>query len=268
MPALRPKSTDKNRVRQPRNKGKMILLLAAAAALILSAIWFVSCRQSNDNGDNKVVIPSIPSSGQKEGASQQSSSGSKSSDASASKIIKSVKILPQSPVVSDTLKVELSVDNDRGEVINYKYLWIVNNKIVPDSDSEMLKPGSFKKGDIVSVRVVPYKYGAENPYSEALPVLIQNSAPALDMRSQPQKAGVVIEIQLVASDPDGDKAVFALEEPRLEGMTIDKETGKITFIPKKIEKGVYKFKASVSDNSGGKTTREFEIKIEAETLKK
>jgi hypothetical protein len=247
---------------------KTTLLIAAAAALIVSAVWFNSCKQANDNAENKAIIPAAPSSGQKENTSLQQTGESKPSEESSAKIVKSVKIFPQNPTALDALKTEIAVNNEKGGIINYKYLWLINNKIVPDSDSEMLNPGAFKKDDIVSVRVIPYKYGVEKAFTESSPVLIQNAAPALEMKSQQQKAAAVIELQLAASDPDGDKITFALEEPRIEGMVLDANSGKITFTPKKLEKGIYKFKASASDSSGGKVTKDFEIKIDFPEVKK
>jgi hypothetical protein len=45
-------------------------------------------------------------------------------------------------------------------------------------------------------------------------------------------------------------------------MTINKETGKIIWKPKKREKGTYKFGASATDIDGVRTSKTFEFKID------
>ncbi len=176
-------------------------------------------------------------------------------------MIKSIKLTPANPTVLDSIKAEAITNYDGIKNITYEYRWQVNQKTVDVAKYDILPPGIFKKRDIISVVVAPMMDGKKGHALMSSLILIQNSAPSLEMKEARQKLTDIIEIQLIGKDPDGDKLTYSLEPPLLEGMTIDKETGKIIWKPQGKEKGVYKFTASASDPDGGKITTTFELKI-------
>ncbi len=178
-------------------------------------------------------------------------------------MVKSIQFTPSQPTVLDNIKAEAKM-NYEAEGITYEYRWLVNQKSVDEVKGDTLPKGKFKKYDLVSVIITPLIKGTKSyPFASA-PIIIQNSVPSLDLKilSERQKIDKPIEMQLISSDPDGDKVTFSLEDPMLEGMTINKETGKIVWNPSKKERKTYQFSASASDNEGAKITKTFELKID------
>ncbi len=176
-------------------------------------------------------------------------------------IIKSIKFIPAEPTILDSIKVEASTDYDKGKV-TYEYLWEINNKPVTDIKGDTLPAGLFKKGDAIRVIVTPFVDEIKGYTYESMYAVVHSAPPSLELKETTQKLNDTIESQLISKDPDGDKVTFSLEEPILEGMTIEKETGKIIWKPKKREEGTYKFGASATDIDGIKVIKIFEFKIE------
>lgn len=177
-------------------------------------------------------------------------------------IIKAVKFIPPQPTVLDNVKAEVVTNYPRDDV-SYEYRWRVNQRVIEDVKDKILPAGRFKKNDHISLIVTSIIEGKKgHPYVSGT-VVIWNSVPSLDMKVMKDKQAIEepIELQLISSDPDGDKITFSLEPPTLQGMSINSETGRIIWNPQKKEKGVYRFEASASDPDGGKITKYFEIEI-------
>lgn len=178
-------------------------------------------------------------------------------------MVKSIQFLPENPTISDNIKVETKA-NYEARGITFEYKWMINQKVIDDIKGDTLPKGKFKKYDRVSVVITPYMDGAKGyPFGDNL-VIIQNSVPTMDMKevTQKLKKDAPIVLQLTSTDPDGDKITFSLEDPKLEGMTIDSATGRIVWKPQKKEKRAYQFSASASDPDGAKITKTFELKID------
>lgn len=178
-------------------------------------------------------------------------------------MVKSVQFTPKQPTVSDNIKAEAKT-NYEAQGITYEYRWMLNQKPIDDIKGDTLPTGKFKKYDYISVVITPYMKGNKSYPFISDAIVIQNSVPTLDMKllKERQKIDEPIEIQLTSSDPDGDKVTFSLDAPMLEGMTINKETGKIIWKPQKQQKGTYLFGASAADPDGAKITKTFELKLE------
>jgi hypothetical protein len=177
-------------------------------------------------------------------------------------VIKAIKFIPEQPTIFDNIKAEITISYSGEGKVTYEYLWKINNIAVNDIKGDTLPSGTFKKKDKISVRVTPYADGIEGYPYESMFIVIHSAPPSLELKETVQKISDTIEFQLISIDPDGDKVTFSLEDPYLEGMTINKETGKIIYKPLKKEKGVYKFRASATDTDGAKITKTFEFKID------
>lgn len=176
--------------------------------------------------------------------------------------IKKVILNPPQPLISDTIKADVSSDYKGTGKVKYEYKWHINGKPLKGIKGDTLPPGEFKKKDRVSVTVTPFLDGVEKDPYKSMFIVIHSSPPSLELKEISQKLNQTIELQLISTDPDGDKVTFSLEEPFLEGMTIEKETGEITWKSEKKEKGAYKFRASVTDSDGVKTAKTFEFRID------
>jgi hypothetical protein len=177
-------------------------------------------------------------------------------------VIKSIKLLPQQPTVLDNIKAEVSASYEGDEKITFEYRWKVSGAAIDGIKGDTLPAGLFKKGDLISVRITPIADEIKGRTYESMYAVVHSAPPSLELKETTQKLNDTIESQLISKDPDGDKVTFSLEEPILEGMTIEKETGKIIWKPKKREEGTYKFGASATDIDGIKVMKIFEFKIE------
>lgn len=174
--------------------------------------------------------------------------------------IKSITFIPAEPTIFDSIKAEALTDYNR-EKVAYEYLWEINNKPIAIIKGDTLTAGLFKKGDAIRVLVTPFADEIKGYTYESRFIIIHSAPPSLELKEMSQKLNKIIELQLISVDPDGDKVTFSLEEPLLEGMIINKETGKITWKIEKKEKKTYKFRASATDVDGAKTTKTFEFSI-------
>lgn len=178
-------------------------------------------------------------------------------------MVRSVKLIPAEPVSTDTVRAEAALNYQDAGKVTYRYQWKVNAKDIEGAQEDSLPPGPFKKNDKVSVRIVPSVDGKEGYPYESMFVLVRNAPPTLELKEKKQKLGDVIEFQLAAADPDNDKVTFALEEPLMEGMTIDKETGLVSLKLKNREKGMFRFRASATDTDSAKVAKTFEFAVES-----
>ncbi|MGO9951197.1 MAG: Ig domain-containing protein [Dissulfurispiraceae bacterium] len=176
--------------------------------------------------------------------------------------IKSVALTPEHPTTRDDIKAVLSFDSEPFMPQQYEYRWYVNNVRVPDVDEDTLSPACFKNKDSIFVDVTPLVDGKRGKICRSTSRIIDNLYPSLTMKQGINKvADKVIEIQLIGSDPAGSKITYALEAPFLEGMTIDKNTGKIIWEPANFVPGQYNFGASAANSDGSKVTGTFQFSI-------
>lgn len=165
----------------------------------------------------------------------------------------------------DNLKAEVvtSASADPGS-ITYTYVWKVNNRTVADVTGDTLSLANFKKGDLVTVTVTPYE-GDKAGFAVDSPILIIHGiSPSLDLQAplKKTKVGEPLEFQLVSLHPDSGSITFSLEAPLISGMTINNQTGKITWIPTSNQRGTIRFGAAVEDTDKTKVTKTFDITLE------
>lgn len=177
-------------------------------------------------------------------------------------VIKAIKFIPEQPTILDNIKAEVSVAYSELDKVAYEYLWDINGKVVEDVKGDILPAGFFKKLDKIAVTVTPYVDRVKGYSYKSMFIVVHSAPPSLELKETVQKISDTVEFQLINRDPDGDKVTFSLEKPYPEGMTINKETGRIIWKPQKKEKGIYKFRASATDTDGTKITKTFEFKID------
>ena len=196
-------------------------------------------------------------------APQATKSSAASTQRGITCLIDGIKVTPVRPTILDSLNVEVQKHVLKDGQLTFDYRWQINGKPVQEVKGNLFPAGLAKKNDRVTVTVTPYVDGVEyKEFNYSITQNIFNAAPSLILTSGERKTSDVITLQCVGSDPDSDKIIYALEEPYLDGMTIDKTTGKITWKPARKEPGVYHFRASATDSDGAKTAKTFEFSIE------
>jgi hypothetical protein len=179
--------------------------------------------------------------------------------------IQSIRVSPPQPTRMNTLKAEVVTaayaDPSR---ITYAYVWKVNNRIVEGAVGDTLNLSTLKKMDLITVTVTPYDGDRKGFPVESPVAAIHGIPPSLDLQVplKTKKVGDPLELQLVSLHPDSAGVTFTLEAPIVPGMSIDNQTGKITWIIQPDQKGKIRLGAAVEDSEKTKVTKVFDIILE------
>jgi translation initiation factor IF-1 len=247
-------------------RGMKPVVILAGVLLLITGLWLFLREPQKPNTFNKQDAVTAQKDSPTDTVSKETSTpigqSASQGDTAKESIITSVRLRPTNPTILDSVKAEVelisTLPQDR---IQLKYQWFVNNThLIEGVDTEMLPAGKVKRGNYVNVRVIELRDGETISQKVSDMVMVHNSAPSLSMRvlNNRIKKGDVIEIQLSSSDADGDRLTFSLDEAP-SGMTLDSATGKITYRPNTEGQGDIKFRASVTDSEGAKTSGNYEV---------
>lgn len=176
-------------------------------------------------------------------------------------IIAAVRITPTQPLATDPITAVVSLASGDATGITFTYQWKRNDQFIPEATTNVLKDTPLKRRDRINAVATAVRDGVAGPPAESKTVVIYSLPPSLEMKIlTPQvRMGLPITIQLTGAAPDGDKIVFSLISPFVEGMAIDGNTGKIIWTPQRVLKGKLKFGAAATDTDGNKTLKVFEL---------
>jgi hypothetical protein len=193
-------------------------------------------------------------------AAARSTAGAAGS-AGSSLIIAAIRVTPTQPLATDPITAVVSLAGGYAPGITFSYQWKCNDRLIPAATANVLKDIPLKRRDRISVVATAFRDGVTGPSLESQPVVIYSLPPSLGMEIlTPQiRMGLPIAIQLTGVAPDGDKIVYSLISPFLEGMAIDTNTGKISWTPARVLKEKLKFGAAATDTDGNKTMKVFEL---------
>jgi hypothetical protein len=176
-------------------------------------------------------------------------------------VVREVWIEPQMPRIQNDLKVhEKSTDAD-GDTIYFTYQWEKNGAVLTDERKDTLEGTGFKKGDSISVTVIPDDREIMGAPRKSEPVKIANSAPTIVSSPPTSIQGTDYLYQVKANDPDKDPITFTLKSGP-KGMKIDLESGLISWQIRKEDKGTHSIEIEVSDNEGARSYQQYTLAIE------
>ncbi len=245
---------------------KIVVGLLFTCAL-LSAFTVSGCKGK----DNVQTVAESPATEQKEKEPIPSIKETATTGETASQThsadnppqITTFNISPQIPVVGGTIRAEVLAQDKDGDEITILYKWSKNDVVLPNnSDTLTLLPDDFKRGDKISILVIPQANKRKG--SPATINLIIANAPPL-IKSSPESFrfdGRVYTDQVKASDPDGDTLAYSIKSGP-EGVTIDPATGRISWNVPADFKGKATVTAAVNDGQGGEATQIFNVEITA-----
>jgi hypothetical protein len=177
--------------------------------------------------------------------------------------IAAVRLVPPQPTRKDTLKAEITIAPGAPEKLSYSYQWKVNGRIIEDATGETLNLATLAKKDRITVTVTPND-GTTEGFAMVSPEVAIHAIPlSLEMEIKETKTpiGKPVEFQLISVAPDSTQVTFSLEPPQVPGMTIDKSSGKVSWVRQPDQKGTFQFGASVEDDNGTKVTKTFDITV-------
>ena len=144
----------------------------------------------------------------------------------------------------DVLKV--LIQDKPPEGISWVYEWSKNNE--PLGKGETVR-GSFKRGDNVSVKILPFdgeNYGA----AKLLTTEIKNSVPRVTEGQSATFNDKNLTYQIKATDPDGDTLTYSLVEAT-PGVNIDQKSGVITWLNVPEDQQKLDLKVKINDGHNG-----------------
>jgi hypothetical protein len=172
-----------------------------------------------------------------------------------------IDVVPLYPKIGDTIKITAKATDPDGDEITLIYQWSKNEEPLPEtSDSLVLAKDNFKRGDNISLNVIPDD-GKMKGSSGMMKVTIGNSFP--EITSSPSYGRLENQkftYQVKAIDPDNDTLTYSLKTVP-SGMTIDKSTGFIQWIVPQDFKGKAEVAVVVSDGHGGEALQSFVFEL-------
>lgn len=162
--------------------------------------------------------------------------------------IVNARIVPETTDGGQRLHVEAEAKDPDGDEVTLRYEWTKNGESAGEGEA---LDTALKKGDNITVKITP-----SDPWAQGspvlLPVTIRNIPPVIRSNGAFHFDGKVWTYRVTATDPDGDPLTYALEGAP-SGMTIDPETGAISWPVPADYTGHGDFKAIVRDDHGGES---------------
>ena len=215
-------------------------------------------RAGNFRKGDLLQVRVIPSDGKGEGKPVLSNPAK---ILNAPPVVREVWIEPQTPTIQNDLKIHEKSSDADGDSIFFSYQWEKNGAALMDERKETLERTRFKKGDSISVTVVPDDREIMGAPKKSDPVRISNSPPAIVSSPPSSIEGTRYVYQVKVNDPDNDPIRFGLKSGP-KGMKIDPESGLIDWQIRKEDKGTHSIEIEVSDNEGARSYQQYTLAIE------
>jgi len=124
----------------------------------------------------------------------------------------SVDFFPPTPHQGESIIVSASGKDEEGDAIVYRYTWFVNKKSV--HETRELPPSLFKRGDKISVEVIPNDGLSDGVVFKSSEIRVQNTPPeilSIQLLPQPFQPGETIKAIVTGKDREGDLINYTYE---------------------------------------------------------
>lgn len=179
-------------------------------------------------------------------SSAPSSESSSPSDVPLQRLatIRLATITPDPITLNETVKVMIETDDSRAGTAGFQYQWMVNDALLRDQTGPTLTPSMLKRGDRVTVGIVPISSAMQGTRYQAGPVMIGNTPP------------VVANISIERTD-DPDASVFA----KMEAVDADQDEMQFDFRWWRNDKVVKQGPEPTLDTTGFQTKDTLEVEV-------
>ena len=145
-------------------------------------------------------------------SSAPSNGSSSPSDASPQRLatIRLATIAPDPITLNETVKVMIETDENRSGTAGFQYQWMVNDAPLRDQTGPTLMPSMLKRGDRVTVDLVPTRGTVQGTRYQAGPVVVGNTPPVVTNLSieRPDDPQAPVFAKMEAVDADQDEMQF------------------------------------------------------------
>ncbi|HXF93002.1 MAG TPA: putative Ig domain-containing protein [Nitrospiraceae bacterium] len=119
--------------------------------------------------------------------------------------------MPIPPVLSEPVSVQVEGEDPDRDPLTFRYQWLVNGELLSGATGHQLNPDQLKRGDRVSVEVIPFDGKAQGAPYRSEPVIVGNTLPVVSrVTIEPGRiqVGDVLKAQVEATDADHDEVRF------------------------------------------------------------
>jgi hypothetical protein len=148
-----------------------------------------------------------------------------------------------------------------GDEISFEFDWSVNGRPVSESGPRF-STESLKRGDVVQLRVVAADLEDESKAMSTPELRIVNAPPRVVSLPEFTSKNGAFHYTVRAEDPDGDTAIQFHLDQGPEGMTIDIQTGELSWKPRSDQAGTQAISVIVDDLHGGRSKHSFDVTVE------
>lgn len=121
-------------------------------------------------------------------------------------VVTSAKILDAPLSLAVPVSVQIQAEDPEREAVTYQYQWYVNEAPMAGQTNPTLPPDGLRRGQRVSVEIVPADSVQKGQAYRTVGVLVGNTPPTVSAAFlQLADSGARVEAQVDASDPDHDR---------------------------------------------------------------
>ncbi|MBU6433969.1 MAG: hypothetical protein KJS98_11710 [Nitrospirae bacterium] len=121
-------------------------------------------------------------------------------------VIHAATLQPTPLVLTGPIVVHVEAQDIDRNPLSFRYRWIVNGQPVRNQDGEQLSPELLKRGDAVSVEILPYDGVVEGRPFTMEPVVVGNSPPVVaHLAIEPESVSPGVRVQARADISDVDR---------------------------------------------------------------
>ena len=121
-------------------------------------------------------------------------------------VITSVAITPNQPTKENDLGLIVQGHDPDQDTVAYRFQWVKNDDEMVGENNNMLRSGSFKKADMIQVKVTPSDGKTEGKPLLSAPVKILNSLPVIqEVRIEPRIAIARDDLKVSIESSDADR---------------------------------------------------------------
>ena len=145
------------------------------------------------------------------GSNQEAGSGEKPNSPPS---VVSITLSPEKPTVDREVSAFVQSQDPDGDTVVCQFQWLRNGEELIGEKGGTIKPGSFKKGDLVSVKVIPSDGKAEGKPLTSPALQVLNSAPVVqELWIEPTQPYVTdsLRVHVKTFDGDGDFIYYTYE---------------------------------------------------------
>jgi hypothetical protein len=140
-------------------------------------------------------------------------------------VITSALIAPEGPNIQSDLHANIQCQDADNDPVDVQYRWIRNEEEIPGENGNILKRGSFGKGDLIRVRVTPSDGKKDGNPILSSAVRISNSLPVIQKAWIEPKVAYAndrLEVYAESFDKDGD-TVYHIYQGEKNGTILPEE---------------------------------------------